>query len=195
MGLAYSFRGSVCLVFLLGSIPQLPDNSQVCLAYYKRHCLALLTLLRSLFLLSLPRPHVCRFSGPGFSLLICLCVSLSSFPNSSPHALNKFYSILYLLYGLSLRGKGCLSMGPQRYPLPHHHTVLLPNISLKLFLFYKTQHETQICKFTDCASSYPPPPPPHMAFPAIGSIKLHPNSGELVSFPYSRSCFRTSTLR
>lgn len=27
-------------------------------------------------------------------------------------------------YGWNLRGKRCLSMGPQMHPLPHHHTQL-----------------------------------------------------------------------
>ena len=33
--------------------------------------------------------------------------------------------MLDLSYGWYLRGEGCLSMGPLRYPLPLHHTVIL----------------------------------------------------------------------
>jgi hypothetical protein len=64
------------------------------------------------------------------------------FLNSLTHALNKLYSILYLLCGWSLRGKGCLSMGPQRQPLPPHYTTPLPKHILASFLLHKTQLES-----------------------------------------------------
>jgi hypothetical protein len=49
-----------------------------------------------------------------------------------------FYTIP--LYGWSLRGKGCLSMGPQWHSLSPHHTLPLPlNIFLLSLSFYKTQ--------------------------------------------------------
>jgi hypothetical protein len=54
--------------------------------------------------------------------------------------LNKLYSTLYPLCGWYLRGKGCLSMGLQRQPLPPHCTMRPPTYSfLPSFSFYKTQ--------------------------------------------------------
>jgi len=128
------------LVFLLGSAPQLPHNSQVCLTQYKRFCLPLLTLLLS-YSPSLPllSPFSSLLSPPVrpaltplllFSLSLSLSLLCLYSPNSPPHALNKLYSILYPSFGWYLRGKGCLSLGPQRYNLPPQHATPLPNISL-----------------------------------------------------------------
>jgi hypothetical protein len=38
--------------------------------------------------------------------------------HSTPHAVNKLYSILYLSHGWYLRGKGCLRTGSQRQSIP-----------------------------------------------------------------------------
>jgi len=125
------------LAFILGSVPQLPGNSQVCLTQYKGGCLPLPHSL-SLLLFSLSVPSLLIFSLPALSpcscwpllfflcvcvcvrVCVCLSVSLSAFLclyslfNSPPYALNKLYSILWLVP----QGEGCFSMDPQR----HHHT-------------------------------------------------------------------------
>jgi hypothetical protein len=78
--------------------------------------------------LSLPPPFLCLY----FSI------------NSTPHALNKLYSILY--HGWSLRGKGCLSMGPQRHPFPPHLIAHPPNIFSLSLTSYKTQQLTHFLR-------------------------------------------------
>jgi hypothetical protein len=104
------------LAFLLGSTPQLPGNSQVCLTLYKRSCLPLLSypLTYSFPFLSLlfPFPSSLLFSSLLFSSLLFssllfssllslfLPPSLSAFLylyslNSASYVLNKLYSILY----------------------------------------------------------------------------------------------------
>jgi hypothetical protein len=88
--------------------PQLPGNSQVGLAHYKRGCLTPPPSLTLLPLLSLsfapcspsipilfppPRTHGCSlllYSLP-LSSFLCLYYPL----NSPPHALNKLYTTLY----------------------------------------------------------------------------------------------------
>ena len=103
---------SLLLAFCQNSTPQLPGNSQVGQAYYKRDCLppplslSLLFLLPTCFSLalldssfspSLPPLSMCSWpwptstSLPLLSAFLCLYYPL----NSSPHALNKlFYTIL-----------------------------------------------------------------------------------------------------
>jgi hypothetical protein len=113
------------VAFLLGSSPQLPGNSQLCLAYYKRGCslppccLVLNVLLSAPSLLPFPPP------SPPF---MCSWLPLPSFSpclyllfHSTSHALNKLYSISYLVP----QGKGMPRHGPAEAPLLPHHTVPL----------------------------------------------------------------------
>jgi hypothetical protein len=115
------------LAFLLGSTPQLPGNSQVCLIHYKRGCVpsphSLPLFPFCPFSLPPPPPSLFTFSWSASTpLSACLSVTLSllfclySLFNFPPHALNKLYSILYPSYGWYLRGKGCLSIGLQKHP-------------------------------------------------------------------------------
>jgi hypothetical protein len=59
--------------------------------------------------------------SPHLSAFLCLYYPL----NSPPHAPNKLYSILYCVAGPS-GGRGCLSMGPLRHPLPNPHFTTPP---------------------------------------------------------------------
>ena len=113
----------------VSSSPQLPGNSQVGLAQFKRGCLAppFSYPLASLLPLVSPFSHSffplspCGHSWPllFYSPLLSAFLSLYYPPNSPLHALNKlFYTILVCVW--SLRGKGCLSMGPQGHPLLLH---------------------------------------------------------------------------
>ena len=69
-------RKALLLTFSLGSTPQLPGNSQVCLTHYKRGCVPLLSLLLS-----------CSCSA----LLFLLPLS----PHSLPHSLHVLMASLY----------------------------------------------------------------------------------------------------
>jgi hypothetical protein len=124
----YSF--SIPLAFSLGSAPLLPGNSQVCLTHYKRSCWTPPCSLALLLSYPLP-PHSLSPSLHGWPLLL---LSLSAFfltPLPIP-GINSIldYTILWLV---PQRGKGCLSMGPQRHPLALHLTTPPPNISLVSF--------------------------------------------------------------
>ena len=132
------------------SYPQLPGNSQVGLAQFKRGCLAppFSYPLASLLPLVSPFSHSffplspCGHSWPllFYSPLLSAFLSLYYPPNSPLHALNKlFYTIPSC--GWSLRGKGCLSMGPQRHLLPlspHTSPHLHRPYSSSLYLFTNT---------------------------------------------------------
>ena len=106
------------LAFCLSSTPQLPDNSQVGLVYYKTGCLppplTLLLLLSCLLApcspsLPIPFPHLSTWSWPASTSLLSPFLCLYYPLNSPPHTLNKLYSILYhsILYRvwLVLRGR------------------------------------------------------------------------------------------
>lgn len=139
--------GRGLLAFCLSSAPQLPVNSQVGLT----HCLPLSPSLFLSCYLVLPFPiSPCAHGQP------LLLYSLSLFPSAflclyypfsfPPRALNNLCSILYLSYGWYLRGKGCLSMGLQRHPLP----ALPPPVPyctssrhIPGFFFFSIKHNTR----------------------------------------------------
>jgi hypothetical protein len=127
--------------------PQLPGNSQVGLAHYKRGylpppfslaSLTLILLLPTCPPLSIPFPPLHRvmaslyFSPLSFSLPFSASTTLLT--PLPCHALNKPYSMIYHC-GWFLRGKGCLGMGPPRHPLPLH---TLEHILITLSLFMIT---------------------------------------------------------
>jgi hypothetical protein len=111
------------LAFCLGSAPQLPGNSQMCLTHYKRGCLPPpLSLLFLLFLLdpALPSPD---FSPPLsilvaglYSLSLSLSLLLSQLPS---HAPNKLYSILYFCVANSLGERDASEWASRGPPFPH----------------------------------------------------------------------------
>ena len=136
------------LAFSLGSAPQLPGNSQVCLTLYRRGCLPPpLPLAPALspsscfpLPISLP-PSPCVRGWPLLSTYsLSLSLSLSAFLclfslNSPPHALNKLYSC-----GWSLGGRDASAWPPQSHPLSLHLTAHPPSTFLISLSFYKTQH-------------------------------------------------------
>jgi hypothetical protein len=123
--------------------PQLPGNGQVGLAHHKRGCLPppLLLLLLSLpsWLFTPPlSPLLSPLSpcGHGWSLLLC-SLPLSAFLclfyplNSSPHALNKLYFILYRPVTGPSEEKDALAWVHWDTPFPH--TSLHPHRTYSCF--------------------------------------------------------------
>ena len=98
------------LAFCLDPAPQLPGNSQVGQAYYKRGYfppfLYSHTVLLSNSLCSPLSESIFPLSP--FPTPLSLHVFLAGLFSPSP---NKLYSTLYLLYGWYLSGKVCLIMG------------------------------------------------------------------------------------
>ena len=78
------------LAFCLGSIPQLPGNSQVCLTHYKKGCLPLLSLLLSCILYPAlsPCPFLLSLHSPLPSLLYVLIADLLLYSLSLPFSVS-----------------------------------------------------------------------------------------------------------
>ena len=129
---AYPKSSFQMLAFCLGSAPQLPGNSQVCLTHYKRGCSPLLSLLLSSPLALAPLPSIpslpillplspCAHGWP----LLLYSPSLSAilslyYPLNSPsHASNKLHSVLCCPVAVTSGGT-CMDL--QKHPLPPHHT-------------------------------------------------------------------------
>ena len=132
---------TLLLVLCLGSASQLPGNSQVCLTWYKRGCLPLLSLL--LFCPSLPIPLLLLSSHAHGQLLLLYSLPLSAFLclyyplNSLPHALNQLSSILYHCVAGPSGGRDTSAWAHRGTPFPHTGLYLHQTYSLSLS-FYKT---------------------------------------------------------
>jgi hypothetical protein len=135
---------------LEGSAPQLPGNCQVCLTQSPLLSLAsllwLCPLSSSPSLLILPSPHAHGQPLLLYSLSLPLSLFLSLLPSQLPSLplpmpwINSILFYTILSCGRSL-GKGWLSVGPQRHPLPPHLTAHPPNIFLlSPCLFIKHTH-------------------------------------------------------
>ena len=114
------------LAFCLGSAPQLPGNTQVCLTHNKRCCLPpslLPSCCSSVLLGPYPFSSHSRCSWPASAPLLSLSsVTSVSSTLSTTLPIPWINSILYypvLSCGWSLRGKGWLSVGPWGVPFPH----------------------------------------------------------------------------
>jgi hypothetical protein len=142
------------LAFLLGSTPQLPGNSQVCLTHYKRDSapptsLILLLSAPSLPALSPSLPIPFTPLSPCvpdqtlllllFLFLLFLLLFLSAFIsllNPPSHALNKLYSILHgTSGGRDASAWACRGTPPLPTPGALLYTMLLPNTSWLLLAF------------------------------------------------------------
>jgi hypothetical protein len=78
--------------------------------------------------------------SPSLSLFLCLYYPL----NSPPHVMSKLYYSIPSC-GWSLRGKGCLSMGPLRHPLPHITDYTSIKHIPSLFIFVKHNRRYCLC--------------------------------------------------
>jgi hypothetical protein len=143
------------LEFLLGSIPQLPGNSQVCLTQYKRDCLSPFSLSYSLPSLSLsPHSHtflsMCSWlastrlytlSAPPTP--VSLSLTLSLLPSQLPFPCPK-WTLVYTIpvVWLLTQREGMSQHGPPEAPpsiSPYHaSTKHIPDFFLS---FYKTQQQ------------------------------------------------------
>jgi hypothetical protein len=119
------------------------------LTHYKRACLPPpLSLFLSCFCLPTPALSSCPSPPPHHMLMAGLysstvLLSFSAFLcfyyplNFPPQTLSKLYFILYhCVAGPS--GKGCLSMGPPRHPLPHTSAHLHITYPPSIYLFINT---------------------------------------------------------
>jgi hypothetical protein len=124
--------------------PQLPGNSHVCLAHYKRGCLSPPLVFVSLLPLALLSPPLSLppLCGHGWPLLL-YSLPLSAFPclyyslNSPPHALNKLYSMLYCVAGPS-GWRDSLEWAQRGTPFPHTSPHPIDHILISLYLFIIT---------------------------------------------------------
>jgi hypothetical protein len=130
------------LAFHLGFTPWLLGNSQACLTHYKRGCSPpspLLTLLLLLPLSPFPSPL-------SLHMLLAILYSSNMLPSptflflySPPHALNKFYSILYLQMAGTSEWEGMPLHGPtEALPSPTPYRASTKHTP-SFLSFYKTQ--------------------------------------------------------
>jgi hypothetical protein len=118
------------LAFTLGSAPQLPGNSQVCLTHFKGSCLPPLLSLA---------PASCPLSPFPSHLSPRLMASLLYSPPSSPHALNKLFYTIWSCAGTSEE----VGM-PQHAPPPRGSPHLYSTIGIYFLTVWNLQFKPKV---------------------------------------------------